>query len=471
MNQPKLISHYRVIEHLGSGGFGDTFLVQDVHLPSGKICVLKQLKPINNNPEVYQLVKERFKREAVILEELGNNHPQIPSLYAYFEENGNFYLVQEYIEGKTLTKIIKNQGIIPEKTVQFILIKILEVLEYIETKGIIHRDIKPDNILIRQSDQLPVLIDFGAVRETMGTELTLSGNSTSSIVIGTPGFMPSEQGIGRPVFASDLYALSLTIIYLLTGNNPKELETNPITGEIIWQEKTSNISSIFAKVLDQAIKPNAQQRFPTAQAMKSALLGESSQPTELASSTATTVLSSTINSEIIPQKKSLFNLTILIITVIILLSVSGSLFYFQQATKRNRELESRNRRQDTQNPRAISVPKTSTWRSESGLTQLPQLDDICWGESKINQVQTVFGYDKLPFRGTITINSPKTEGCYIGDTLPGYFNLTGTNGNCEGTVVITWQPNNNADISWNITNLGANCRVSQRDWSINTYPE
>jgi serine/threonine protein kinase, bacterial len=91
MNQPQTIAHYRIIKQLVSGGFGDTFLVEDTYLPSGKTCVLKQLKPINDNPQIYQLVKERFKREAIILEELGNSHQQIPALKAYFEENGKFY--------------------------------------------------------------------------------------------------------------------------------------------------------------------------------------------------------------------------------------------------------------------------------------------------------------------------------------------------------------------------------------------
>jgi serine/threonine protein kinase len=187
-----LANRYQIIKHLGSGGFGDTFLAQDTHLPSQRICVIKQLKPINNNPQIYQLVKERFKKEAVILEELGN-HPQIPSLYAYFEEAGQFYLVQEYVEGETLSQLVKIQGIQNENIVKNILIETLKILEYIESKNIIHRDIKPDNIIIRKRDKMPILIDFGAVKETMGTEIYPRGNSASSIIIGTPGYMPQNK--------------------------------------------------------------------------------------------------------------------------------------------------------------------------------------------------------------------------------------------------------------------------------------
>lgn len=203
-------NRYRIIRSLGGGGFGETFLAEDTQMPSHRLCVIKQLKPIQNNPQIYQLVQQRFQREAAILEELGDNSNQIPRLYAYFSENGLFYLVQEYIEGQTLTSKLREQGLMSESAVKEILISILPVLEYVHSKGIVHRDIKPDNILIRHTDNKPVLIDFGAVKETVGTVMSPSGNSAKSIVIGTPGFMASEQSIGRPMFASDIYSLGLT---------------------------------------------------------------------------------------------------------------------------------------------------------------------------------------------------------------------------------------------------------------------
>jgi serine/threonine-protein kinase len=87
----------------------------------------------------------------------------------------------------------QTNGCLRESEVRSILISLLEVLEYVHSKGIIHRDIKPDNIILRSTDNKPVLIDFGAVRETMATVLNSEGNVTSSIVVGTPGFMPNEQ--------------------------------------------------------------------------------------------------------------------------------------------------------------------------------------------------------------------------------------------------------------------------------------
>jgi serine/threonine protein kinase, bacterial len=233
MMTPILLNYrYQVIRVLGSGGFGETFLAEDTQMPTKRRCVIKQLKPVADNPQVYQLVQERFQREAAILEELGEGNSQIPSLYAYFCEDGQFYLAQEYIEGQTLAEKMRQYGILSESSVKEILVSILPVLNYVHSKGIVHRDIKPDNILIRSSNQQPVLIDFGAVKETIATVITVSGNSSQSIVIGTPGFMPSEQTAGRPVFSSDLYSLGLTAIYLLTGKFPQELGTNPSTGEI-----------------------------------------------------------------------------------------------------------------------------------------------------------------------------------------------------------------------------------------------
>ncbi|BAZ41519.1 serine/threonine protein kinase [Calothrix sp. NIES-4101] len=271
MLTPTLLNNrYRVLRILGDGGFGETFLAEDTQMPSGRRCLIKQLKPVVNNPQVYQLVQERFRREAAILEELGNGCNQIPTLYAYFVEDGEFYLVQEYIEGQTLTQILQ-QGLLSESSVKEILINILPVLDYVHSKGIVHRDIKPDNILIRNCDRKPVLIDFGAVKETMGTTVTASGNSAQSIVIGTPGFMPMEQSVGRPIFASDIYSLGLTAIYLLTGKIPQEFTTNPVTGEIVWRNFALGVTPTFAGILDKSIQPIGRDRYWNAREMLSAL--------------------------------------------------------------------------------------------------------------------------------------------------------------------------------------------------------
>ncbi len=266
-----LNNRYRILRSLAVGGFGETFLAEDMQMPSARRCAIKQLKPVTNDPEMTKLVQKRFPREAVVLEKLGDDNNQIPQLYAYFELDGQFYLVQEWIEGVTLAEKIQKEGIQSENFVRDILINLLPVLDYVHSKKIVHRDIKPDNIILREADGKPVLIDFGAVKEAMGTVATPQGNETNSIVIGTPGFMPSEQAAGRPLYSSDLYSLGLTAIYLLTGKTPQQLELDTRSGEIVWRHFIPGINQNLADILDKSIQYHPRDRFATAKEMLEAL--------------------------------------------------------------------------------------------------------------------------------------------------------------------------------------------------------
>jgi serine/threonine-protein kinase len=291
MTTTLLNNRYQVIEVLGAGGFGETFLAEDTYMPSRRRCAIKQLKPIAaNDPQTYKLIRERFEREAATLEYLGKSSDQIPELYAYFPEKGQFYLVQEWIHGQTLTQIIAAKGLLNESTVREILLHLLSVLDYVHSKGIIHRDIKPDNIILRSSDRKPILIDFGAVKETIRSVVGTPGFPTQSLVMGTPGYMPSEQAVGRPVYATDIYSLGLTAIYLLTGKHPQELETNQQTGEIHWLEYAPNVSPGLANILNQAIKPHPGDRYSTASKMLHALQSASSLTPQSAPTAATIAL-------------------------------------------------------------------------------------------------------------------------------------------------------------------------------------
>ncbi|HEY9800903.1 MAG TPA: protein kinase [Leptolyngbyaceae cyanobacterium] len=287
-----LNNRYQVIQVLGAGGFGETLLAEDTHMPSRRRCVIKQLKPVSNNPQTYQMIQQRFEREAATLEFLGEHSDQIPRLYAYFSENGQFYLVQEWIHGQTLRNLVTDNGTQNEATVRAILLSLLSVLEYVHSKGIIHRDIKPDNIILRTVDQKPVLIDFGAVKETIRSVVSSPGYVTRSLVIGTPGYMPSEQAVGRPVYATDIYSLGLTAIYLLTGKSPDALPTNPQNGEILWQNFAPHISPQLVSVLNQAIKPQPGDRYSTASKMLYALSPNLTSSPTIAPTTAPTKLHS-----------------------------------------------------------------------------------------------------------------------------------------------------------------------------------
>ena len=280
-NTSLLSNRYRILSVLGDGGFGKTFLVEDVHMPSARQCVLKQLKPVEDDEAAGKIVRDgkatpmeyRFGREAATLEKLGETHDQIPRLYAYFSEGDQFYLVTEWIAGYTLTQKVQAEGPQAEAAVKKIIADLLGVIAYVHRQGIVHRDIKPDNVILRRPDGKPVLIDFGAVKETMTTQLSVNGqdNPAHTIAIGTPGYMPAEQMSGRPTFASDLYSLGMTAIYLLTSRIPQELGVDDRTGEWLWRQYVPGVSAGFGNFLDCAIHRDPRTRFPSAESMLSIL--------------------------------------------------------------------------------------------------------------------------------------------------------------------------------------------------------
>ena len=266
---------YEIIDTLGKGGFGETFIAKDTQMPSAKLVVIKKLKPLDSQNTNLELVQNLFAKEAQVLEQLGQNCTQIPTLYAYLIEDGEFYLIQEHIEGESLADI----GIINFARCEAILSSLLNTLKYIHSQNIIHRDIKPENIIIRKSDGLPVLIDFGAVKETMGAMTRSNSSTVSSVVVGTRGFMAPEQSAGRTLFSSDLYALGLTMIYGLTGKYPIEFANNPLTGELDWDSSLPNIPAPLKTTLQKAIKMEVGQRYSTAQDMYLALHQSQTQST------------------------------------------------------------------------------------------------------------------------------------------------------------------------------------------------
>ncbi|MBP0020544.1 MAG: serine/threonine protein kinase [Cyanobacteria bacterium SBLK] len=269
-----LLSHrYENLQQLGEGGFGKTFLVQDTQNQLHPKRVIKQLALNNDNPAMLEQFKTRFQQEATVLERLGSGNHQIPTLYDYFQSQGQFYFVMEWIEGINLGEKVKQEGAFNESMVKSILLNILPILEYIHQKKVIHRDIKPDNIIIRNSDNLPVLVDFGAVKEEIKTVLSSSIKSIQfTMHIGTPGFTSIEQMRGRPVYGSDLYSLGVTAIFLLTGLYPQELEQDLETGELKWRDRVGEISSDFVAVLEKATREDWRDRYRTAKEMRDALL-------------------------------------------------------------------------------------------------------------------------------------------------------------------------------------------------------
>jgi serine/threonine protein kinase, bacterial len=270
-----LRARYQIIEPLGQGGFGATFLAKDISLPGQPSCVVKQLRPSSSSPRVLEMARELFKREAKTLGQLGD-HPQVPRLLDYFEAEQQFYLVQEYVKGWTLKQEVKQSGRFNESDVKNFLLEILPVVQYIHGQGVIHRDIKPANIIRRSQDSHLVLIDFGAVKDQVSQTLLLDPadqSANTKFSVGTFSFAPPEQMALRPIFASDIYALGMTCLYLLTGKSPKDLDFDAVTGEIVWQPHVQ-VSPDFARILSKMLKPMVGHRFQSTADVIKALKGE-----------------------------------------------------------------------------------------------------------------------------------------------------------------------------------------------------
>lgn len=262
-DQP-LGGRYKIERQLGIGGFGQTFLAQDLHLPGHPQCVIKQLKPKTTDAASLETARRLFDTEAQVLYQLGN-HDQIPRLLAHFEENQEFYLAQELILGNPLTQEFKKgQQWLESKTIA-LLQDILQVLAYVHEQNVIHRDIKPSNLIRRQQDGKIVLIDFGAVKQvTTQFSHPQSGQTNLTISIGTQGYVPKEQLGGQPRFSSDVYAVGILGIQALTGTHPRVLRENPETGEIQWRDLAPHVNLNLAEVLDQMIRYDFRDRYQTA---------------------------------------------------------------------------------------------------------------------------------------------------------------------------------------------------------------
>ncbi|AIE74390.1 MULTISPECIES: serine/threonine-protein kinase [unclassified Synechocystis] len=268
----RLNGRYQTLGLLGKGGFGATFAAADVGLPGTPICVVKQLRPQTDDPNVFRMAKELFEREAQTLGRVGN-HPQVPRLLDYFEDDQQFYLVQEYVKGHNLHQEVKKNGTFTEGSVKQFLTEILPILDYIHSQKVIHRDIKPANLIRRQTDQKLVLIDFGAVKNQIDSVLasnTSAQTALTAFAVGTAGFAPPEQMAMRPVYASDIYATGVTCLYLLTGKTPKEIDCNSQTGEMDW-EKHVTVSSKFAEIIRKMLELSVRHRYKSAQQVLDAL--------------------------------------------------------------------------------------------------------------------------------------------------------------------------------------------------------
>ena len=272
-----LRNRYCIQQPLAAGCFCVTYLAIDCEYYRQKSVVIKHLKPQNKNPALLQIARRLFETEAMALQRLGDITDRIPTLYAYFEDHSEFYLVQEFIEGETLSDELERGKLSTAATIQ-VLREILIGLSFVHAENTIHRDLKPDNIIRRSSDNALVLIDFGAVKEVRQTTITTPNAKTlASIGFGTEGYMPSEQAMGYPKLASDIYAVGAIGIECLTGREPHELFDEEIL-EFKWRHlyQASNpmidpLISPLVLVLNKMLQQRYLDRYPNAAAALAAI--------------------------------------------------------------------------------------------------------------------------------------------------------------------------------------------------------
>jgi serine/threonine-protein kinase len=278
-------ARYRIVRQLGQGGFGRTYLAEDFHR-FNEPCVLKEFAPQVQGTYALQKGEELFEREAGVLYKL--QHPQIPQFRELFrvkqEDKGFLFLVQDFVEGQTYHALLdarKRQGLrFNEVEVTQLMLQILPVLEYIHSLGVIHRDISPDNLILRTTDGLPVLIDFGGVKQVAASVASQFMASPAAALpamptrLGKAGYAPQEQmHSGSVAPHSDLYALAATVFVLLTGKEPHQL-VDQHTLEWNWRREV-NLSSRLGSILDKMLAPRPSDRFPRARDVRQALTHQS----------------------------------------------------------------------------------------------------------------------------------------------------------------------------------------------------
>lgn len=254
-----LSNRYRPVKSIGGGGFGKTYLAEDVN-NRAQLCVVKQFAPQVQGTASLAKAREQFDQEARQLQQLGK-HPQIPTLLAYLEQDNQLYLVQQYIEGQNLLTELQQQGPFNEDKIWGLLLDLLAILQEIHKQKVIHRDIKPDNI-IRRPDGKLVLIDFGASKQ-----LTQTVTNSPGTMIGSFGYAPLEQMQGSEVCpASDLYSLGVTCFHLLSGVHPWELWKRQGYGWIThWQKYVQqSISTELGVILGKLLQEDYQCRYRSA---------------------------------------------------------------------------------------------------------------------------------------------------------------------------------------------------------------
>ena len=257
------------IEHTGS--FSKVFFALDTYQTPPRSCLIKVFEPIVQKDRIAQWIEKEFNQELKHLKQLSLFNQHLPEIYTYASEFQVYYIVRELVEGETLSEIVKTKGALSPSKVRKILAKLLLILKYLHQEGVIHQNIKPKNIILRNDDHVPMLINFGSIEQIVST-YGFYGDKKIFSVSNVHGYAPSEQALGKSVPASDLYSLGLTAIYLLTAKNPVDLSLDSNSGTFQLPQKIFAQDPNLAAIITRSISSSLGDRYSSAAEMLDDLL-------------------------------------------------------------------------------------------------------------------------------------------------------------------------------------------------------
>ncbi|MBX2864277.1 MAG: D-alanyl-D-alanine carboxypeptidase family protein [Leptolyngbyaceae cyanobacterium MAG.088] len=402
----KLAKRFEVLEILDQGGYGITYRAIDHHQPSRSQCLLKQL--IHTTPKILEM----FRQEASTLEKIGI-HSRIPKLLAYFDEGNKFYIAQEMIHGHDLRQEIKTGKPLDEGYVTKLLKDVLSVLVFVHQHQTIHRDIKPANLVRQSSNGDIFLIDFGVVKALSNSQIDQKGRMTTTVNVGTAGYIAPEQSKGKPCYASDLYSVGMLAIAALSDIHPRQLESHPLTHQVQWSNEA--ISPALETFIKRLVEPNPKNRYPTAfealKALEKTITGihvgqDSKLPTHVAAGIPSVIDSAptTKSVELIPPKLILKVMGL--ITVVLLAMGFGVTGYQWAAYNLSRQWETLT---------TAASPKKFETAQRSDLVDLLDDGSITARSETVDAFWTMIaaakdeGVELLPLQGYISVAEQRKQ--------------------------------------------------------------
>ena len=272
MNQTTLLDNRFSILHIErTNSFSKVFFALDTYQNPPRNCAIKAYKPISQKPQLQEWIVREFQQEAARLKQLSLTNQYLPEIYTYFYDSKAYYIARELVEGATLEAKVQDTGALSNYSVREILRKLLLMLADLHQEKVVHQNIKPKNIILRDSDSTPISINFGSIEQIVAT-FDFHGNKNIFSLNDTLGYAPSEQALGAAIPASDLYSLGLTAIYLLTAKNPKDLSIDLDTGNYLIPPQIKAHDPNLAAVIARAVHLNPSDRYTSASEMLNALL-------------------------------------------------------------------------------------------------------------------------------------------------------------------------------------------------------